>query len=210
MTGKDSVSGHIDDTWRKFTDSDLPQVLQAALDCFVEQGYHGTSVRTVAARAGLSVPGLYYHYDSKRSLLVALVQAAMQDLRNRSEAALAQAGPSVGDQFEALIECLTLYHAHRRALAFIASSEIRSLRGAALASHIAARDYQQRQLDDIVLRGVAEGVFATQYPREASRAIVTMCTGVSQWYRKGGELSAEELAHRYVAISQSTVGMTIR
>lgn len=191
--------------WRDYTESDLSPTLRAALDCFVEQGYHGTSVRKLAARAGLSVPGLYHHYPSKRLLLIELVERAMADLRERSEAALAEAGDSIGTQFDYLIECLTLYHAHRRGMAFIASSEIRSLRGEVRAKHIAARDHQQRLLDDLVIRGVSEGVFATPFPREASRAVVTMCTGVSQWYRQGGGLSAEGLAKIYVRLAQATV-----
>lgn len=206
LNDENAGMGDAHGNWREYTDSDLPPLLQAALDCFVEQGYHGTTIRTVAARAGLSVPGLYHHYESKQSLLVAIVQIAMKDLLVRSEAALAEAGDSAEDQFRVMVECLTLYHAHRRGLAFIASSEIRSLHDEARAVHIAARDNEQQIMDRIVDQGVAEGCFATKYPKESSRAIVTMCTGVSQWYRRGGELTPEELARRYVSIARATLG----
>ena len=188
--------------WRDYADSALPPLLQAALDCFIEHGYHGTTIRTVAARAGLSVPGLYYHYESKQALLVSIVQFAMQDVRVRSVDALSEAGSSVEDRFRLLIECLTLFHAHRRELAFIAASEIRSLEGEARNAHIASRDKQQQMVDDIVNQGVADGTFATEYPKDTSRAIVTMCTGVAQWYRHDGELLPEVLAVRYGNIAR--------
>ncbi|MFD6344349.1 hypothetical protein ACFWF9_06435 [Streptomyces roseolus] len=79
-----------------------------------------------------------------------------------------------------------LFHAHRRDLAFIAYSEIRSLTGEARGTSIGARDRRQRLMDQVVEDGVARRVFTTEYPREVSRAIVTMCTGVSPWYRAEG------------------------
>ncbi|MEU6735810.1 TetR/AcrR family transcriptional regulator [Streptomyces physcomitrii] len=193
-------------TWRTYTGSGLPPILETALACFMEHGYHGTTIRTVASRAGLSVPGLYYHYPSKQALLVAVVSYAMDDLRERSEAALEEAGPDVQRRLDLLVECLVLFHAYRRDLAFIAYSEIRSLVGDARATYIGARDRQQRLMDGVLADGVARKVFTTPYPREVSRAIVTMCTGVAQWYRAEGALTPHELAERYRAMTRMTVG----
>lgn len=192
--------------WRAYPEQELPPVLAAALACFVEHGYHGTSIRQVAARAGLSVPGIYHHYSSKHALLEAIAQRAMTDLFRRSEAALAEAGSGVEERFSLLIECLVLFHAHRSEHAFIAASEIRSLRDDARAAHIAARDRQQRLLTEVVDDGVAAGVFGVPFPADAARAVITMCTGVAQWYRSGGALSPEDLATRYVVIARAAMG----
>jgi AcrR family transcriptional regulator len=192
--------------WRSYSGASLPPILEAALACFVEHGYHGTSIRTIAAAAGLSVPGVYHHYTSKQALLVAIVTSAMEDLWRRSVSALEEAGEDVRRRLELLVECLVLFHAHRRELAFIAYNEIRSLAGEARQSHIAARDRQQRLMDQVVQDGVDAGLFGTPFPREVSRAVVTMCTGVSQWYRPGGELTPTELAERYGAMVQTAVG----
>lgn len=192
--------------WRSYPDSPLPPILGTALACFVEHGYHGTSIRAVAARAGLSVPGLYHHYPSKQALLVAIVSHAMDDLWARSLAALQEAGDDVGRRLDLLVECLVLFHAHRRDLAFIASGEIRSLTGAARAAHIGARDRQQRLMDQVIEDGTARGLFTTAYPRDAGRAVVTMCTGVSQWYRADGALTPGQLAERYRVMVRGAVG----
>ncbi|WP_261994285.1 TetR/AcrR family transcriptional regulator [Streptomyces sp. t39] len=195
--------------WRSYSSNPLPPILRTALACFVEHGYHGTSIRQVATRAELSVPGLYYHYPSKQALLVAIVSHAMDDLWERSTAALEEAGDDVQRRLDLLVECLVLFHAHRRDLAFIAYSEIRSLTGEARTTYIGARDRQQRLMDQVVGDGVAQKVFTTPYPRDVSRAIVTMCTGVSQWYRARGEHSPRQLAERYCAMTRMTVGVQI-
>jgi AcrR family transcriptional regulator len=192
--------------WRVYAQDDLSLILAAALDCFMEHGYHGTTIRQVAARSGLSVPGLYHHYPSKHALLVAITSHAMSDLWMRSEQALAEAGDSVSDQFDSLVECLVLFHARRRELAFIAFSEIRSLDGSARSEHIAARDRQQGLLNAVVEQGAKTGVFATRFPREASMAVVTMCTGVAQWFRPEGAMTPEQLADRYREITRMAVG----
>ena len=193
--------------WREYSGNNLPPLLQAALDSFVEHGYHGTTIRTVAARAKLSVPGLYHHYASKQALLVAIVKFAMADLLVRSEDAVAEAGSSVEEQFRLLIECLALFHAHRSELAFIAASEIRSLEGESRTAHIKSRDTQQQMVDDIINQGMREGIFDAEYPKDTSRAIVTMCTGIAQWYRRDGELSPEDLAVRYGNIARMALGV---
>lgn len=194
-------------SWRDYAGDDLPPMLAGALECFTEQGYHGTTIRQLAARTGLSVPGLYHHYPSKHALLVAIMSHAMSDLWARSRQAVEEAGASAPRRFELLVECLVLFHAHRRALAFIAFSEIRSLDATARAAHIAARDRQQRLMDSIVQEGAGAGIFTTPHPREASTAVITMCTGVAQWFQPGGPLTPEQLAERYREITAMTVGV---
>jgi AcrR family transcriptional regulator len=205
MSGREPVAG----PWSEYTESSLPPILQAALSCFVEQGYHGTVMRSIGSAAGLSVPGLYHHYQSKHAMLVELMQRAMADLYARSEQALAAAGPSVQARLDSHVTCLVLFHAHRSQLAFLAANEIRSLEPAAREAHIAARDRQQLILDQIIEEGVREGVFISESAHDASRAIVTMCTGVAQWYRLGGSLSPEQLADRYVDLVRRALGQTV-
>jgi AcrR family transcriptional regulator len=44
-------------------------ILRAALDLFVERGFHGTAVPLVAERAAVSAGTLYHYFDSKESLV---------------------------------------------------------------------------------------------------------------------------------------------
>jgi AcrR family transcriptional regulator len=49
------------------------EILDAALACFAERGYHETSIDDIAARAGLSKGAIYWHFAGKRELFLALV-----------------------------------------------------------------------------------------------------------------------------------------
>lgn len=51
------------------------QLLDVALPIFARQGYHGTSMNEVADAAGVTKPVLYQHFESKRDLFLALLEA---------------------------------------------------------------------------------------------------------------------------------------
>jgi AcrR family transcriptional regulator len=193
--------------WRNFSPSlDLDPVLGAAADSFVALGYHGTTMREIARRADLSVPGLYHHYPSKQNMLVAVLDAAMSDLRWRLDAALAEGGPSPVRQFELLVCALVLFHCHRTGLGMIAFSEMRSLEPASRRRITTRRTEVQRLFDTVVLEGAAHGLFRVRHPLHASRAVVTMCAAVAGWFQMGQPLTPDDVAERYVDYSLRIVG----
>jgi AcrR family transcriptional regulator len=183
--------------WRAYRPLHLDPPLHAALSAFLEFGYHGATMREIAQRAGLSVPGVYHYYASKQDMLVAILDVTMQDLFSRTEAARAE-GDGAVERFCLLVECLALYHTHRRELGFVGASEMRSLVPHQRARVARARRAQQRMVDEEVEQACAEGSFAVVRPREASRAVVTMCTALPQWFDGNGPQSAEQIAAQYV------------
>ncbi len=50
------------------------RILAVARSLFVEKGFSATSVREIADGVGVTVPALYYHFGSKRGMLLALVE----------------------------------------------------------------------------------------------------------------------------------------
>lgn len=50
------------------------EILQAAIVAFAEVGYHGASLREIAARVGISHPGLLHHFPTKAALLEAVLE----------------------------------------------------------------------------------------------------------------------------------------
>ena len=50
------------------------QILDASLSLFSERGFARTTVRDIARQAGITDAAIYYHFDSKRELLEALVE----------------------------------------------------------------------------------------------------------------------------------------
>ncbi|MFS0693391.1 TetR/AcrR family transcriptional regulator [Streptomyces nitrosporeus] len=50
------------------------EILDQAMTLFGEAGYRGTSLRTIAARCGISHPGLLHHFPTKESLLLSVLE----------------------------------------------------------------------------------------------------------------------------------------
>lgn len=186
--------------WRTYAPLDFDPVLRAALEEILEIGYHGASVRSIAARCGLSVSGIYHYYTSKQHMLVTILDHAMTELHQRSEAARTE-GQDPVQRFCLLIEHLVLFHTHRRELSFVGSSEMRSLDTDNRLRVADRRRTQQRMVDEEVTGAVDEGLFRNDRPYEASRAIVTMCTALPNWWRPDGPLSAEQVAEDYVGFA---------
>ncbi len=52
------------------------KILDAALTCFAENGYDGTSVEQIANIVGIKAPSIYKHYKGKEDILNALIDSA--------------------------------------------------------------------------------------------------------------------------------------
>ncbi|NUS91390.1 MAG: transcriptional regulator, partial [Nocardia sp.] len=159
--------------------------------------------------AGTSVPGLYHHYRDKQEVLVRILDLTMDDLHWRVRAARAEGRDGV-ERVRSIVEALALFHTHRRELGFIGASEMRSLRPADRARIARSRSELQQILDEEIAAGTAAGALTTPNPRAAGRAIATMCSGISQWYREDGGASAEEIASQYGEFALDMLGVALR
>ena len=65
------------------------QLLGAAREVFVAQGYHAAAMDEIAERAGVSKPVLYQHFPGKLELYLALLDESVADLVGAVSAALA-------------------------------------------------------------------------------------------------------------------------
>ncbi len=66
-------------------------MLDAAARSFARQGYHGTSIRDIAAEVGVQPSSLYYFFRSKDDLFEAVYQKGMEEMQSSVEAAIATA-----------------------------------------------------------------------------------------------------------------------
>jgi AcrR family transcriptional regulator len=65
------------------------QLLRAAQDVFVAQGFHAAAMDDIADRAGVSKPVLYQHFPGKRELYLALLEEQVDHLAERVGDAMA-------------------------------------------------------------------------------------------------------------------------
>src|SRR5438445_7390847 len=56
------------------------RILDAARRCFVRNGFHVTSMQDILGEAGLSVGALYRYFRSKDEIVVAIADAALDDV----------------------------------------------------------------------------------------------------------------------------------
>jgi AcrR family transcriptional regulator len=86
-----------DPRWKRRADARPDEILDAALDLFVEKGFDAARMEDVARRAGLSKAGVYLYFDSKDALLKALITREVTPVAQRAEA-LAAAGTADPEQ----------------------------------------------------------------------------------------------------------------
>ncbi|MEU3657101.1 TetR family transcriptional regulator [Streptomyces sp. NPDC032161] len=210
-SGEDSASdlGTRVDDWRAFPPRALTPILLSALEQFREHGYHGTSVRDVARQAEVSLPMIYYRYENKQGLLVALLEVGMGEVLQRARLADAEAEGRTLDRFANVIEAIVLHMTHRSATAGL-DSELRYLDPANRKKYAAQRKELEQLLLEIIEDGVSQGLFEVESAPDTTRALLGMCQAVTSWYRAEGPLRPEEIADRYVAITLRAVGARVR
>lgn len=181
-------------------------LLAAGLEVITLVGYSAASIRDIARQAGMSTANLYHHFSSKEELLFRLMEDGIDLLLADTERVLAAAGDDPLARLRAIIVEHTITHANRDAVAHVSAAEIRFLTSEHEQVMRDKMSRQQRNWDDVVLHGVERGVFSVPRPRDSARALASMCTAVSTWYRKDGPMSPEDVAEHYVQLGQAMLG----
>ena len=160
-------------------------IMRAAVEVMGEDGYEGASIRDMAARAGVSVAALYYHFPSKLDLLREFLDEAYDVILARLDRRLLASAPTAPARLDEIVATLIASHLHDE--------------WAQLASNVAWREYtrlnapersaideKRRRLsqlvEGVISSGVGDGDFTADEPREAARAIITLCTSLVEPY----------------------------
>jgi len=136
------------------------QILQAALTCFADKGFHQTSMDDIVAESGLSKGALYWHFKGKQELFLSLIESYMSAYGEEAAHAWREE-MSAPDKIRALIRFFIdtseqLLPFFRVTIDFWAqTSEDEQLR--AIFDRMLA-DFQQ-QLGALIEEGVAAGKF---------------------------------------------------
>ncbi|MGO9383292.1 MAG: hypothetical protein ACLP4W_14675 [Mycobacterium sp.] len=120
----------------------------------------------------------------------------MDELHWRISAASKEGEASI-DRVGLIVEALARYHTHRREFAFIGASEMRSLNTPNRRRITDSRSRIQYVLDEEITAARSDGHLSTDHPRDAGRAIATMCTSLPQWFRVSGPSTPEQIAREY-------------
>ena len=182
------------------------RLFEAAADAFADKGFHATTTRDIASRAGLSPAGVYVHFASKEDLLFQLSRVGHEGARDALAAAAAEAG-SPTDALQEVISAFARWHAEQHQVARIVQYEFRHL----------SPDHQRevltlrREIDGVVERIIAEGVASGDFhvtdTRATALAALSLVVDVARWYHPGiKRTTPEQIGRTYATLALRLVG----
>ena len=170
------------------------QILEAALQCFLERGLQATTIEHICERSGASNGSLYHYFGGKEQLLRAICDQLMDPLLERAQALLAEPREPE-DQLRALVRLWVGHVVTHRDHMLVFQQERHVIeRGAAWKGVRDSRKAFERLAEDALARAGA----GSADPRLALSALLGMVNHTAQWYRPRGRLDANEIADGYV------------
>jgi AcrR family transcriptional regulator len=174
-------------------------LLDAAASLFCDKGYHATSMRDIAKVAGMLPGSMYYHFESKDELLLAVYREGVRRIAAHVDAAVgATAGPwqRLEAACRAHLEMLFDRSAYAQVLVRVLPRELHSV----AADLVAARDeYERRFITLIDELGIAD----CRIRRYFRHLLLGAMNWAPVWYREGGE-SPRVIAREFVALLRGT------
>jgi AcrR family transcriptional regulator len=175
----------------------LDSLLDGAVALFNERGYDATSMEELAARLGITKSAIYHHVPSKVELLRMALDRALDALFAVTEEPQAVGGRAI-DRLEHVVRGSVRVLAAE--LPFV--TLLLRVRGNSPVEEAALgrRREFDRVVTDLVRCAEEEGdVRPDVDPAVTSRLLFGTVNSLTEWYRPGGNLSADALADALVA-----------
>jgi AcrR family transcriptional regulator len=178
----------------------------AAVECFAEHGFHGTTTREIARAAGMSSAGLYIHHSSKEELLYRISLRGHQvALRVIADAAATSADPV--EQLAAMMWAFVRHHAQHHTVARVLNYELGALSPDHQHEVAQIRKAIDRLMQDVIDAGVARGVFHTASARMTSVALLSLTVDVARWFRDDLPWTPEQIADHFSELALRMAGV---
>ncbi len=172
------------------------RLMTAAADAFAEKGFHATTTRDIASRAGLSPAGVYVHFASKEDLLYELSRRGHLAARDLLVEAAEGAGTPTGS-LRAIASVFARWHAEHYTMARIVQYEFPHLTH----EHREAVLGLRKEIDAVVRRvlraGVDTGEFAVDDVPGTALAVLSLAVDVARWYDPEIRRSPESIGAAY-------------
>lgn len=171
-------------------------IVRAAAQCFNRSGFHGTSMDDIAARLGVTKPALYRYVRTKHELLFASFNMAMDS----SFASLDRADKEGGSGLDKLRIALRGYLADLigalgHPVVLLEESALLPEQSRAI---IRRRDQAEARYRGLITLGIEDGSIAPCNPKLTVFALMGAINWVPKWYRRDGELSADEVVESLI------------
>ncbi|MFJ7954078.1 TetR/AcrR family transcriptional regulator [Lysinibacillus sp. NPDC096418] len=159
------------------------QILNAGLDLFIRNGYHGTTTKEIADSFGISQGLLFHYFASKEELYLELLNRAkmgMADVRV-SETELGQPLEYLETMVKRILESFEYFPISAKLFMLVAQSQIGSNLPHSI--QLAAKDVAaSKDFEVLVQAGQDKGVIREGDPRALSGCFFSAIQGVAQTY----------------------------
>ncbi|MFF4153170.1 TetR/AcrR family transcriptional regulator [Streptomyces sp. NPDC001651] len=203
-TAEDTAGGETS-AWGEVTPEAARRLLIAAVEAFAERGYHATTTRDIAGRAGMSPAALYIHYKTKEELLHRISrighEKALDILRT---AARGEGTPA--ERLAGAVGSFVRWHAGGRTTARVVQYELDSLGPDARAEILALRRQCDAEVRGIIEDGVAAGDFDVLDVKGTTLAVLSLCIDVARWFNVSGPWTPDEVGALYADLVLRMVG----
>lgn len=185
------------------------RLLLGAVEAFAERGFHATTTRDVAGRAGMSPAALYIHYKTKEELLYQISRVgherSVRILEEATEKATADGGTCAA-RLAAAVRSFVRWHAEHHTTARVVQYELAALGEEHYAEIVGLRRRSEQILRGVLQDGVESGEFAIADIRGTSLAVMSLCIDVARWFSPGGRMTPGEIGALYADLALRMAG----
>jgi AcrR family transcriptional regulator len=197
----ESVSLEMTTTEQSQRPAAVERLLEAAAEAFADKGFHATTTRDIAARAGMSPAAVYVHFASKEELLNELSLVGHRAALDIVVTATVRGSGAPAAQLQAVVSDFASWHARHRRTARVVQYEL----GALTEQHRAVIDGLRRQIQarmrELLEAGVRAGDFVVPDVPGTALALLSLAVDVARWYRPEGPRSPDDIGALYADLA---------
>lgn len=194
-----------DRPWGEVTPEAARRLLVAAVEAFAERGYHATTTRDIAGRAGMSPAALYIHYKTKEELLHRISRIGHDKALEILETA-ADAPGTAAERLADAVRSFVRWHAGHHMTARVVQYELDALGEDHRTEIVGLRRRSDAAVRRILNEGVAAGEFDVPDVPGTTLAVLSLCIDVARWFNTEGRRTPDEVGALYAGLVLRMVG----
>ncbi len=174
------------------------RIVEVATALFSERGYGATRMQDIADGLGMKAGSLYYYFDSKESVLAAIVGERVGVAVAMLEEIVQGSGDPLEQIRAAIVGHLDVFDRHADLYRIFQSERLDAI-SEDLGAQVdeLGRRYEQLWVE-LIRRAQAEGsVRADADPWLLMKGIVGMCNSTLFWFAAGGRYSSSQVADTF-------------
>jgi AcrR family transcriptional regulator len=159
---------------RRSGEESRKKILSAAARVFSAYGYKGAGMRAIAKAAGISTAGLYLYFKNKEDLYTVLVRSKLHALNAEIRETLGSIEDPVAAMSTFISMRLNYAKKHREFFFFLGREK-----GFAFGIRAKRRFFREQReaIEEIIMKGIAAGVFRPCNVKEVAKIIVCVLRG---------------------------------